>query len=118
MENRLDVRSDSVMISNGLRFTTPLESRDPSVWTRTKQERVYLSKVKKIKGHFNSIPRKLHFLFDKLTITLKKNNKFPKQVIVVKCWQHDIPFIIDKYEDCILKYKWNNKTYKPTELPS
>lgn len=131
MENKekdsgwIDIHNDDIMRANGLWRPYDVIPRDPSVWTKTKEER---KRLKKLRGtwkgldlHFHNIPHKFIQVPGKLIIQLKKNKIYPKTTYSIKCWQSDIPEILIKYSGnkgtYISYYKWNGKTYCPTELP-
>lgn len=109
-EGWIDIHNEDLMRKAGLRFSKLKEPRDESVWTKTNKEREAIRKAKsrcKYKdGHFHTIPIKQSYLYDKLIITLKKSKKNVKQVISTKCWEHEIPYILSKYNN-VLKYSWN-----------
>lgn len=125
----VDVHNDKLMVSLGIRVPS-MESRDSSVWTKTKNEKRILKNVKHVisDGHFHTIPETKIPVRSKLIIYLKKNNKFGKTTYSTECWQHEIPSIINgfkvkdsKFESSnylvVSKYFWNGKTYKATETP-
>lgn len=118
-ENRwINIHDDGVVIEMGLNRYSALTSRDESVWSRTVQERKKLNKHKGIDhggtGHFHSKPNVSRFR-SKLIIQLRSNKVFPKSTISTTCWEHDIPYILSKYQDkkgsCVKSYSWNGYTY-------
>lgn len=123
----VDVHDDAVMIKLGLRSPN-VAPRDPSVWTKTPNERRILKTLRyssKEDMHFHSSPTKLIPVRAKLIIQLKRNNKYPKTTYSTECWQHEIPSILAKYritvnnmdESAVAKYSYNGRTYAPTEVP-
>lgn len=127
----IDVHNDDVMRANGLWRPYDVTPRDPSVWTKTPAERRLLKKLrgtwKGLNMHFYNIPHKFIQVPGKLIIQLKKNKVYPKTTYSIECWQSDIPEILANYieldnktkttRSVIATYKWNGKTYSPTELP-
>lgn len=125
----VDIHDEDIMVELGIR-PKALSERDPSVWTKTPNEKRLLKELKhSVKGriHFNSTPVKSIPVRSKLIIFLKKNNKYPKSVYSTECWQHEIGDIISRYtcdnkvsklpESIVLKYSYNGKTYSPRERP-
>lgn len=95
----------------------------------TAKEKKLLKKLKfKSKdSHFHNVPLRHISVYDKLIIYLKKNKEFDKTTYSLKCWQHEIPELINNFkiinsrnkqmESIVLKYSWNGKEYKPDEIP-
>ena len=125
----VDVRDRELMIKLGIHppYATP---RDPSVWTKTPNEKRLLRSLRKsVKGriHFGTPPRKHIPVRAKLIIQLKKNKKFPYTTYSTECWQHEIGDILLNYyqtnkktgfSECLVsKYVYNGKTYSPNERP-
>lgn len=125
----IDVHDDDVMRSHGLWRPYNQSPRDPSVWTKTPNERRLLKKLRhSFKGdkHFHVAPRKIIRVRAKLIINLYKNKRFSKTTYSTECWQHEIPEILAKYRvidrngfstSVVRKYVWNGKTYNPNDLP-
>lgn len=126
----IDVHDDDVVRAYGIWRPYNQAMRDPSVWTKTPNERRLLKRLRKsFKGriHFHTIPKKHIRLYDKLIINLYKNKKFNKTTYSTKCWQHEIPEVLARYrvEDpktgfstsVVRKYIWNGKAYNPDDLP-
>lgn len=126
----VDVHDDKLMVE--LKFRKPLvEQRDMSVWSKTDTEKNLLKKFRRsYKGnkHFNSIPKKISQFKSKLIIQLKRNKVFSNSTYSQECYWHDIPSILNKYyaenkktkksENLVIKYVFNNITYKPNERPA
>lgn len=137
--NFVNINDKDLMISLGI-HPKNAEPRDPSVWTKTIKEkndskRMYL-KHKKDKltgsnGYTSRIP-----LHDRLIVHIKADSNYAlkknadgtpdtstiKTTHSIHCCQSDIPFILAKFVDSkgdniVTKYRWNGKTYCPTELP-
>ncbi len=126
----VDVHDDALMVELGIRQpnATP---RDKTVWTKTPNEKRILrnmrNSVRKEKIHFYTVPNKSIPVWDKLIIYLKKNKTFPNTTYSTKCWMHEIGDILsmynqynkktDFYDNLVVKYSYNGKTYKPEERP-
>jgi hypothetical protein len=137
--NFVNINDKDFMISLGI-HPKNAEPRDPSVWTKTAKEK---NDVKKMRlrhkkerltgssGYNNPIP-----FYSKLIVHIKadpiyalKVNKDGtpdtstiKTTHSITCGQSDIPFILSKFVDSkgsniVVKYQWNEKTYKPDTLP-
>ena len=127
----VNVHDDALMISLGLRLPKRVP-RDPSVWTKTPKEKAVLKKYKdqdtttfvcKGVAKFKPIP-----VYDKCILQLKKSDKYtvfdntlgrrvPQTVISIQCSQSDIPNLIAKYKDVLVKYHWNGRDYLPNQIP-
>lgn len=125
----IDVHNDDQLVSLGIRPAN-LTPKDPKMWTKTPNERKLLKELRhlnKSKMHFNSIPVKSIPVRGKLIIYLKKNSSYPNTTYSTTCWQHEIDNILSKYykdtedskfgESLVMKYVFNNKTYKVNERP-
>ena len=117
-ELRVDVQNDAQMVAPGIRVP-PRIPRDPSVWTKSSSEKFILKREKardrskfltRWAGKKKAIP-----VYGKLIIQL--NEAKPKSTLSIKCGQSDIPKIIAKYKDHLVKYAWSGKTYTGTQLP-
>lgn len=125
----VDVHNDELMVELGIRH--PEETpRDPSVWTKTPNERRLLKSLRrtcKNTIHFYSKPDRVIPVKTKLIIQLKKNTKFPNTTYSTVCNMSDIDRILLMYsqynkstksnESLVQKYTFNGKTYKPGERP-
>lgn len=120
MENKnwVDIHDEATMISLGIHlpYRTP---KDPSVWTKTKQERRALRKVKrKSRMHMNAIPSKSIPVQAKMIVQLKKNKRFTYTTYSTICYMHQIDTIIDFYgAKNIAHYNYNGKNYSVSERP-
>lgn len=128
-DSAIDIKNDDLMVSLGIRVPK-LEPNDPSVWTKTPQERKTLKKLRRGKYgdmRFHTIPSKSIPVIAKLIICLKKNKKFPKTTYSCECYMHKIGDILSEYtqenkksgyiESLVTKYVYNGQTYKPSERP-
>lgn len=124
----IDVHDDAVMNEMGLWRCPNVTPRDPSVWTKTPNERRMLKVLRhtcKDDMHFHSSPAKRIPVRAKLIVQLKKNKVYPKTTYSIECWQHDIPSILSGYritvkgvsQSVVAKYSFNGKTYAPNEVP-
>ena len=115
----VDIHNDQLMREMGIIRTLPVVPRDPSVWTKTANERRILRAAKNYyrneDSHFHTSPIKSIPVRDRLVIYLKKNKEFPKTTYSIECWQHDIPNILSKYP--VAKYSYGGRTYATSELP-
>lgn len=125
----VDVHDSSLMIELGIHYPYAVP-RDPSVWTKTNEEREELKSLRcRHKGriHFYTAPvNKSIPVKAKLIIYLKKNKKFPNTTYSTTCWQNEIGNILGMYchdnkagysESVVQKYTYNGKEYKPGERP-
>lgn len=125
----IDVHNDTLMVELGIRPKS-LSPKDPSVWTKTNQERKLLHSLKrshKGKIHMGSVPEKVIPVRAKLIIQLKKNSKFPNTTYSMICDMHKINDILNSFMqydkqtktmiNLVAKYKYNDKEYSPNELP-
>ena len=126
-----NVHDDNEMREMG--FLRPFNQtpRDKGVWTKTPYEKRILKRMRhSYKGgdtHFHSVPRKTIRVRCKLIVNLFKNEHFGKTTYSTKCWQHEIPEILARYQvtnnktkqsaSVVRKYSWNGRTYSPSELP-
>lgn len=123
---KVDIHNDKEMVELGIRVR-PLEPRDPSIWVKNDVEKKNAKLVKQLtKNYFNVTrwafkPRPIP-VPGKLIIQLNKNDQFKHTTYSYECMQHDIPRILGHYRvgknDTLINwYKWNGKTYSPSELP-
>ena len=125
----INVHDDTLMIELGIR-PRPITPRDPSVWTKSKQEKKILKTLRsshKRKMHFGIHPIKEIPMQAKLIIQLKKNKKFPFTTYSTICGMHQIGDILNFFYqqdrkskvavNVVAKYSFNGKTYKPNERP-
>lgn len=121
-----NVHDDGLMVSLGIRQPPFV---DVKYEKRSNDEKRQLRKLRcrhKQKMHF-SIPKKRVIpVYDKLIIWLKKNNHFKDTTYSIKCYQHEIPQILNFFhfiskkgndQNTVLKYYFNGRTYRPNELP-
>ena len=99
-------------------------SRDPSVWTKTLKEKKILKTQRRIHKHSlkskTSAPWREIPVYGKVILYLKlgpldKENF--KSTVSFKCGQADIPEIVNKRKNQLIKYFWNGRTYFPGEFP-
>lgn len=137
---RVDVNNDAEMVALGIRPKN-LEPRDPSVWTKSRQDK---KNAKLVKHHLKHAfeytkwpaPKRSIPISGKLIVLIKKDKKFSekqsdrkfiyKTTFSHKCNQSDIPELLSKYTtlnknnenvSLVVKYKWNGKEYQYGELP-
>ena len=109
----VDVNDDALMVKLGIRNPN-VEPRDPSVWTKSAKEKALLKKLRNHKsgilakgGSFEKYEPLFKFT---LVITIEKNPKFTqfdkklkrkvfKTTFSHKCYEKDIPFILNRYKD-------------------
>lgn len=118
-DGRVNVHDDALMVKLGMQPPT-LEPKDPSVWTKTPEERKALRVLRrkhKGKMHFHTIPIKPIPVRAKLIIQLKNNKVFDKSTYSTECYMHQVGEILSKYSNFIIKYSYNGTTYKPYERP-
>lgn len=137
--NFVNINDKDLMISLGI-HPKNAEPRDPSVWTKTIKEkndvkRMRLRHKKERLTGSNGYDRYIPF-HSKLIVHIKadplyalKTNKdgSPDRSTIktthsFMCGQSDIPFILAKFIDnkgknLVIRYQWNEKTYKPDVLP-
>lgn len=124
--NWIDVHDDDLMVKLGLRYSKAIP-RDSSIWTKTAKEKKEIKKARNKQRLSTSIPpMKVIPVYDKIIIYLTKNDKFPNTVYSKKCWQYEIPKVLDMFsivnskgerKSIVSKYFYNGKTYKPREYP-
>lgn len=138
-ENIVSINDKDFMISLGI-HPKNAEPRDPSVWTKTAKEK---SDAKKMRlrhkkdrltgsiGYNVRVP-----FYDRLIVHIKADTNYAlrknvdgtpdtstiKTTHSIHCCQSDIPFILAKFvnskgHNIVTKYRWNGKTYSPSELP-
>lgn len=125
----VDVHDDTLMIKLGIR-PRPATPRDPSVWTKSKQEKKILKTLKcthKGKMHFGTPSYRSIPVIAKLIVQLKKNKVFPHTTYSTICSMHQIGDILNFFHqldrqsktmvNVIDKYIFNGKTYMPNERP-
>lgn len=129
-ELRINVHNDAEMVGLGLR-PKPLTPRDPSIWSKTEQEK-YELKLMKCTGTISTgwaaplysvnFPGKLIVYLKGFPKVRKEEflNNQPHSVMSHKCKQSDIADILARYKKnglTILKYAWNGRTYSADSLP-
>lgn len=122
----VDIRNDALMVELGIRPPL-LQQRDPSIWTKTNQEKKLLKSLRyKSKMSTGIPPIKVIPIRAKLIIYLKKNKKFPYTTYSIICSMHQIDeylrFFCQKDKsgnitNIVSKYVYNGKTYLPNERP-
>lgn len=111
----IDIHDDALCISLGIHPRNAIP-RDPSVWTKSYKEKKELRKLRRKHKHdklFGGVAESAPIpVYDKLIIYCKG-----KPTRSIKCAQSDIPLILVKYAENLVKYYWNGRTYKPGTLP-
>jgi hypothetical protein len=125
----VDVHDEALIVELGI-HPRPVTPRDPSVWTKSKQEKKILRTLRcahKGKMHLGISPRKVIPVRAKLIVQLKKNKQFPHTTYSTVCGMHQIGDVLNFFHqwDCqnkimvnvVAKYTFNGKTYAPNERP-
>lgn len=125
----VDVHDDALMVELGI-HPRPATPRDPSVWTKSKQEKKILRTLRcshKGKMHLGTSPRKVIPVRAKLIVQLKKNKRFPHTTYSTICGMHQIGDVLNFFHqwdrqnkvmvNVVAKYTFNGKTYAPNERP-
>lgn len=99
-------------------------SRDPSVWTKTLKEKKILKTQRRIHKHSlkskSSTPWKEIPVYGKIILYLKPgplDKENFKSTVSFECGQADVPEIVNKRKNQLIKYFWNGRTYFPGEFP-
>lgn len=138
-ENIVSINDKDFMISLGI-HPKNAEPRDPSVWTKTDKEKADLKKMR-LRHKTNRMTGSISYerpipLYDTLIVHIKADSSYAtrknkdgspdrstiKTTHSIKCGQSSIPFILAKFvnakgDNIVTKYRWNGKTYSPSELP-
>lgn len=125
----VDVHDDALMVELGI-HPRPVTPRDPSVWSKSKQEKKILRTLRcvhKGKMHLGTPPRKVIPVRAKLIVQLKKNKRFPYTTYSTICGMHQIGDVLNFFHQwdrqnkmmvsVVAKYTFNGKTYTPNERP-
>lgn len=125
----VDVHDDALMVELGI-HPRPATPRDPSVWSKSKQEKKILRTLRcahKGKMHLGAPSRKVIPVRAKLIVQLKKNKQFPYTTYSTICDMHQIGDILNFFHQwdrqnktmvsVVAKYTFNGKTYAPNERP-
>lgn len=125
----VDVHDDALMIELGI-HPRPATPRDPSVWTKSKQEKKILRTLRcthKGRMHLGTSPRRAIPVRAKLIVQLKKNKRFPYTTYSTVCGMHQIGDVLNFFSqwdrknqvavNVVAKYSFNGKTYMPNERP-
>lgn len=136
----IDVHDHTLMVSLGMQQPY-YEGRDPSVWTKTLEEKAKLAVLKSrcttiLPRQWPHIPPRSRFS-GKLIVRIRPSNKFKfvdkhgneqKKTYFshVNVCESDIPEILAKYyvwkdkarQTLVISYTWNGKTYAHNELPN
>ena len=125
----VDVHDDALMVELGI-YPRPAAPRDPSVWSKSKQEKKILRTLRcahKGKMHLGTSPRKVIPVRAKLIVQLKKNKRFPYTTYSTICGMHQIDEVLNFFHQwdrqnkvrvsVVAKYTFNGKTYTPNERP-
>lgn len=142
-EEKINVHDDAQMDSLGILYRKPGFVKDPSVWSKTDEEKMALKKARsKSYPQFTASsrvrPKKSIPCYGKLIVNIypvpsfiwKHYHSTSKTTIAFDCGQGDIPRILSKFvitetnkngkqsrRSIVRSYKWNGKTYKSNELP-
>ena len=125
----VDVHNYALMVELGI-HPSPVTPRDPSVWSKSKQEKKILRTLRcahKGKMHLSTPPRKVIPIRAKLIVQLKKNKRFPYTTYSTICGMHQIGDVLNFFNQwdrknrmivsVVAKYTFNGKTYMPNERP-
>ena len=125
----VDVYDEALMVELDI-HSRPVTPRDPSVWTKSKQEKKVLRTLRctyKSKMHLGASPRKVIPVRAKLIVQLKKNKQFPHTTYSTICGMHQIGDVLNFFHqwdhqnkmmvNVVAKYTFNGKTYTPNERP-
>lgn len=125
----VDVHDDALMVELGI-HPRPATPRDPSVWSKSKQEKKILRTLRcahKGKMHLGAPSRKVIPVRAKLIVQLKKNKQFPYTTYSTICDMYQIGDILNFFHQwdrqnktmvsVVAKYTFNGKTYAPNERP-
>ena len=125
----VDVHNYALMVELGI-HPSPVTPRDPSVWSKSKQEKKILRTLRcahKGKMHLSTPPRKVSPIRAKLIVQLKKNKRFPYTTYSTICGMHQIGDVLNFFNQwdrknrmivsVVAKYTFNGKTYMPNERP-
>lgn len=125
----VDVHNYALMVELGI-HPSPVTPRDPSVWSKSKQEKKILRTLRcahKGKMHLGTSPRKVIPVRAKLIVQLKKNKRFPYTTYSTICGMHQIGDVLNFFNQwdrknrmivsVVAKYTFNGKTYMPNERP-
>lgn len=125
----VDMHDDALMVELGI-HPRPATPRDPSVWSKSKQEKKILRTLRcahKGKMHLGAPSRKVIPVRAKLIVQLKKNKQFPYTTYSTICDMHQIGDILNFFHQwdrqnktmvsVVAKYTFNGKTYAPNERP-
>ena len=115
----VDLKNESECISLGIR-NPKVSPRDPSVWTKSKKEKALIRKLKH-SARENKIgwaaPQKESRFTNNLIIYVTKDN--PKTTISIKdCMEVNVPYILGKYEDILVKAFFGGKQVYPNKNES
>ena len=123
------VHNYALMVELGI-HPSPVTPRDPSVWSKSKQEKKILRTLRcahKGKMHLSTPPRKVIPIRAKLIVQLKKNKRFPYTTYSTICGMHQIGDVLNFFHQwdrqnrmmvsIVAKYTFNGKTYTPNERP-
>lgn len=125
----IDVHNDDVMREMGLWRPYNQAPRDPSVWTKTPNERRQLQAIKHRNrnedGHFHDCPPKRTTVCARMIVQLKRNDKFGKTTYSFECLNTHIRDILSNFVvnengvavSVVAKYSYNGRTYAPNQLP-
>lgn len=105
----IDVKNDELMVAEGLRPAV-VKPRDPSVWTKTKDEKEFWKSLPRVKYCNWMPPAYVHAAKGKLIVYSKENRTSSHN-----CMISDIPEILSNFSK-IIKYSWNGITYPPNYI--
>lgn len=121
----VNVHDDKLMQSMGLMRYSAQTPRDPSVWSKTRNEKKLLKNAKyshkKEDMHFGISPEEQSSFVAKLIIQLKPNKVFPKSTYSYVCPNTAVNTILNQFLirdsksghaiSTVLKYFYNGKTH-------
>ena len=118
----IDVHDDAAMIKAGIRMPA-YNGRDMSVWSKTKEEKKKLKRMRNNISPKRSFPKKSSVpVIAKLIVYLRKNQTFDKTTYSQVCSMSRIPEILRFFvgkngNNLVTKYVYNKKEYQPDQLP-
>lgn len=118
----IDVHNDAAMVKIGIRMPI-YNGRDVSVWSKTKEEKKKLKRMRNNISPKRSLPKKSSVpVLARLIIYLKKNQTFDKTTYSQVCQMSRIPEILRFFvgksgNNLVSKYVYNGKEYRSDQLP-
>lgn len=118
----IDIHNDAAMVKTGIRMPV-YNGRDMSVWSKTKEEKKKLRRMRNNISLKRSFPKKSSVpVLAKLIVYLRKNKTFDKTTYSQVCAMSRIPEILRFFvgksgNNLVSKYIYNGKEYQPDQLP-